>query len=321
MPHRPFRFAVQAANATSGSEWHSVARKVEELGYSTLFLADHYLGPGPAQKAAHTPRQDLAPIAAMAAAAAATTTLRVGCRVFCIDYHVPAVLAKEAATLDLLSGGRLEFGIGAGWSDGEYRAMGLDFDTPPRRIAKLREVVAMFKAHCAGEELDCHGEFVNVAGYAGRPRPVQRPHPPIMIGGGRKHVLSFAGREADIVSISNVPFVERNDAGLTPMQEIRHRIGYVRAAAGERISGLDIESSPYFTAVTDGAGTALAAISASTTVPVAILTDHPNVLVGSVESVIETLRSRRTDLGINYVTVQQDQAEQFAPVVAALAGT
>jgi probable F420-dependent oxidoreductase len=321
MSHRPFRFAVQAANATSGDQWRSLARKVEELGYSTLFLADHYLGPGPAQKAAHTPRQDLAPVAAMAVAAAVTTTLRVGCRVFCIDYHVPAVLAKEAATLDLLSDGRLEFGIGAGWSDGEYRAMGLEFDTPPRRIAKLREVVAMFKAQCAGEELDFRGEFVTAAGYAGRPRPVQRPHPPVMIGGAGKRMLTFAGREADIVSISNVPFVERNDAGLTPAQEMECRIGYVRAGAGERIGGLDIESSPYFTAVTDDAGAALAAISASTTVPITVLTDHPNVLVGTVASVIETLRSRRAALGVNYVTVQQDRTEEFAPVVAALAGT
>jgi probable F420-dependent oxidoreductase len=320
MPQRPFRFAVQAANAPSSTEWRSTARKVEHLGYSTLFLADHYLGPGPAQRAAHTPRQDLAPIAAMAAAAAVTDTLRVGCRVFCIDYHVPAVLAKEAATLDMLSDGRLEFGIGAGWSDGEYRAMGLDFDTAPRRIAKLREVVALFKAHCAGEELDCRGEFVNVQGYAGRPRTVQRPHPPIMIGGGRQRVLSFAGREADIVSISNVPFVERNDAGLTPAEEIDRRIGYVRSAAGERIAGLDIESSPYFTAVTDDPTAALASITETTSIPLPVLTGHPNVLVGSVPSIIETLQARRETLGINYVTVQQEQLAAFAPVVAALAG-
>src|SRR5205085_6736352 len=107
----------------------------------------HYLGPGPAQRAAHTPRQDLAPIAAMATAAAATETLRIGCRVLCVDYHVPAVLAKETATLDLLSDGRLEVGIGAGWSNGEYAAMGLEFDEPARRVAKLEEVVALLKAH------------------------------------------------------------------------------------------------------------------------------------------------------------------------------
>ena len=150
MSRPPFRFAVQATNASGAREWRDTARKVQDLGYSTLFLADHYLGPGPAQRAARTPRQDLAPIAAMATAAAVTETLRIGCRVFCIDYHVPAVLAKEAATLDLLSDGRLELGIGAGWSGDEYAAMGLAFDRPGRRIAKLEEVIALIKAHFAG---------------------------------------------------------------------------------------------------------------------------------------------------------------------------
>ena len=146
---QPFRFAVQATNASDARDWREFVCKVEDLGYSCLMLADHYLGPGPAQQAARTPRQDLAPIAAIAAAAAHTTVLRVGCRVFCIDYHVPAVLAKEAATLDLLSDGRLELGIGAGWSGVEYEAMGLTFDTPGRRISKLKEVVALIKAHCS----------------------------------------------------------------------------------------------------------------------------------------------------------------------------
>ncbi len=144
--------------------------------------------------------------------------LRVGCRVFCIDYHVPAVLAKEVATLDLLSDGRLEIGIGAGWSALEYEAMGLTFDTPGRRIAKLKEVVALIKAHCAGDELACVGDYVNVNGYQGTPPPVQRPHPPIMIGGGGKRVLTYAGQEADIVSINSVPFTARNDDGLTPQE-------------------------------------------------------------------------------------------------------
>ena len=138
MGRPPFRFAVQATNAAGAREWRDTARKVEDLGYSTLFLADHYLGPGPAQRAARTPRQDLAPIAAMATAAAVTETLRIGCRVFCVDYHVPAVLAKEAATLDLLSDGRLELGIGPvgavssmprwGWS-----STGLDDESPSWR--------------------------------------------------------------------------------------------------------------------------------------------------------------------------------------------
>jgi probable F420-dependent oxidoreductase len=320
MDRPPFRFAVQATNASGARDWRDTVRRVEDLGYSTLFLADHYLGPGPAQRAARTPRQDLAPIAAMAAAAALSETLRIGCRVFCIDYHVPAALAKEAATLDLLSEGRLEFGIGAGWSDVEYAAMGLEFERPGRRIAKLIEVVALIRAHWQGDELDCSGDFVQVRGYAGRPRPVQRPHPPIMIGGGGQRILSLAGREADIVSISSVPFVARDAEGLDPQAVAQRRIGFVRAAAGDRYSGLEVESSPYFTEITDDPETALAAIAKATGIAVDLLRDHPNVLVGSPESVAETLRSNRDTLGVNYVTVQQSQLESFAPVVAQLRG-
>jgi probable F420-dependent oxidoreductase len=316
----PFRFAVQATNAAGGPEWRDTVRKVEDLGYSTLFLADHYLGPGPAQRAARTPRQDLAPIAAMAAADAFSETLRIGCRVFCIDYHVPAVLAKEAATLDLLSEGRLGLGIGAGWSEVEYTAMGLDFDRPGRRIAKLSEVVSLIKAHWQGEELDFSGDFVQVRGYAGRPRPVQRPHPPIMIGGGGQRVLSLAGREADIVSISSVPFVARDADGLDPQAVAQRRIGFVRAAAGERYRGLDVESSPYFTEITEDPETYRAGVAKSTGIPVDLLRDHPNVLVGPLESVVETLCSRRETLGVNYVTVQQSQIESFAPMVTRLHG-
>jgi probable F420-dependent oxidoreductase len=320
MDRPPFRFAVQATNAAGGREWRDTVRKVEDLGYSTLFLADHYLGPGPAQKVARTPRQDLAPIAAMAAAAAVSETLRIGCRVFCIDYHVPAVLAKEAATLDLLSDGRLEMGIGAGWSETEYNAMGLTFDRPGRRIAKLAEVVALIKAHWDGGELDYAGQQVQVRGYAGRPRPVQRPHPPIMIGGAGPRMLSFAGREADIVSMSSVPFVARDSDGLDPKTVAQRRTDVVRTAAAERYGRLDIESSPYFTAITDDTEAALAKAASSTGIPAEVLREHPNVMIGSLESVVEMLHSRRESLGVNYVTVQQSQIEAFAPVVERLRG-
>jgi probable F420-dependent oxidoreductase len=320
MDRPPFRFAVQATNAAGGREWRDTVRKVEDLGYSTLFLADHYLGPGPAQKIARTPRQDLAPIAAMAAAAAVSDTLRIGCRVFCIDYHVPAVLAKEAATLDLLSDGRLEMGIGAGWSETEYNAMGLTFDRAGRRIAKLAEVVSLIKAHWEGEQLDFAGRQVQVRGYAGRPRPVQRPHPPIMIGGGGPRMLAYAGREADIVSMSSVPFVARDADGRDPQAVARRRIDVVRNAAGERYARLEIEGSPYFTAITEDPETALSTAATTTGIPAEVLRSHPNVMIGSLETVVELLYSQRESLGINYVTVQQSQIESFAPVVDRLRG-
>jgi probable F420-dependent oxidoreductase len=317
---RPFRFAVQALSASTGREWRELARKVEELGYSTLFLADHYLGPGPAKRAAHTPDQDLAPIAAMATAAAVTDTLRIGCRVFCVDYHVPAVLAKEAATLDLLSDGRLELGIGAGWSEGEYDAMGIAFDPAAQRITKLEETVALLKAHWSGDEVDIDGSAVRVRGYAGTPPPVQRPHPPIMIGGAKKRVLSLAGREADIASISNVPFVAVNEEGLSPLDEAIRRVEYVRNAAGDRFADLDIESSPYFTDITDDVDTSLARVAKMVRAPAEVLVDHPNVLIGTAEALVDQLERRRETLGVNYVTVQQSCVQEFAPIAAQLTG-
>jgi probable F420-dependent oxidoreductase len=316
----PFRFAVQAVRAKSAREWRDLATKTQDLGYSTLFLADHVLGPGPAMQAAQQFPQHVAPIAAMATAAAVTDTLRVGCRVFCIDYHVPAVLVKEAATLDLLSEGRLEFGIGAGWSEHEYEAVGLSFGAAPDRVEKLKEVVELFVAQCRGEQLDQRGRFVHASGYAGLPLPAQRPHPPIMVGGGRKKVLSYAAQHADIVSINNVPFDPVDEAGRTPQQEAERRLGFVRDAAGDRFATLEVESSPFFTQITDDAAGAAVAIASTVGCPAEGLVDHPNVLLGGVDALADVLVERRERYGVNYVTVQQRELEAFAPVVARLAG-
>jgi probable F420-dependent oxidoreductase len=256
----------------------------------------------------------------LATAAAHTTSLRIGCRVFCIDYHVPAVLAKEAATLDLLSDGRLEFGIGAGWSEHEYEAIGLTFGSPADRVAKLKEVVALFVAQCTGEELDLDGDHVTARGYAALPLPVQRPHPPIMIGGSRKGVLSFAARAAQIVSISNVPFDAVNDAGLTPQAEAMRRLEYVRSAAGDRFADLEIEASPFFTRITDDPVSTARSIASATGIREEGLVEHPNVLLGSVDELIDRLVERRETYRVNYVTVQQSEVDAFAPIVAQLAG-
>ncbi|MFJ3799062.1 TIGR03621 family F420-dependent LLM class oxidoreductase [Streptomyces sp. NPDC090088] len=317
---QPFRFAVQATGATSAKEWNDTARSAQDLGYSTLFLADHYLGPGRAQRVARWPPQDLAPLTAMTMAAARTETLRVGCRVFCVDYHVPAVLAKEAATLDLLSDGRLEFGIGAGWSEPEYRAMGLNFALPGRRVDKLREVIALVKSQWSGAPLELRGEHVTAIDHAGLPLPVQRPRPPIMIGGSGGRVLSLAAREADIVSIANVPFEERDDAGRTPAQEAAHRYDVVRRAAGGRLGELEIESSPFFARITADAASAAERVARTVGMSPDGVLDHPNVLIGDTNAVIDRLHERRERFGANYITVQQRQAANFAPVVAHLTG-
>jgi probable F420-dependent oxidoreductase len=316
---RPFRFAVQAMNADSAGEWRTIGRQAEDLGYSTLFVADHYLGPGPVyDRSRHLP-QNLAPIAAMATAAGATQQLRVGCRVFAVDFHVPAVLAAETATLDLLSDGRLEVGLGAGYLRDEYEAMGLTYQEGRRRVDKLVEVVALLKAHWSGEQINLSGEYVNVHGYAGLPRPVQRPHPPLMIGGTRKRLLTLAGREADIASLNHVPFA-RTDDGLTPPEELLRRVRYIEDAAGDRFGDIELETSPYWIGVTTEAASAVDQLAGALNVPHDVLADHPNVLIGSAAAVADQLVGRRENTGISYITVPHNHMHDFAPVVARLGG-
>jgi probable F420-dependent oxidoreductase len=305
--------------AESADAWRGTARQAEELGYSTLFVADHYLGPGPIyDRSRHLP-QNLAPIAAIAMAAEATTRLRVGCRVFGIDFHVPAVLAAETATLDLLSQGRLEVGVGAGYLRDEYESMGLPFEDGTSWVDKLEEVIALLKAHWSGQPIDRTGKYVQVSGFSGLPRPVQRPHPPLMIGGSRNRLLTIAGREADIASFNNIPFGIGGD-GRTPRQELVRRIEVVRHAAAARFSSIELETSPYWCVVTDDATEALERIGASLERPPADLVDHPNVLVGSIQFIAERLQQQRDETGISCVTIQQAQLEAFAPIVARLSG-
>jgi probable F420-dependent oxidoreductase len=322
-PLHPFRFAVQSFSAGSAKEWRERAMRVEALGYSTLHLADHVLGPGPAIEATHHPIQELAAVPAIAAAAAATSTLRVGCRVFCIDYRHPAMLAKEAATLDLLSDGRLELGLGAGWLRAEYEAMNLRFDAAPVRIARLAETVAAIKAACSGEPLTIDGEHVKLSGFAARPLPAQRPHPPILIGGGSRRVLSLAAREADIVSLNfNNRSGQIGPAGVRSgtQDATAEKVGWIRAAAGARFEALELEIGAYFTFVQDGAEAIAAGMGRAMGLTQAEMLAHPHGLFGSVDHVCDTLAERRERLGISYVTVPDNAIEAFAPVVARLGG-
>jgi probable F420-dependent oxidoreductase len=321
---RPFRFAVQTAEATSAKEWLDGARRAEALGYSTLFTTDHYFGPGPISDATGHRPVDLAPIAAVMAAAAATTSLRVGCRVFCADFHHPAVLAKELATIDVLSEGRLEVGLGAGWITAEYEGMGVPMDPASIRIERLGEVVELVKRHFTGDPIDYDGSYVHVHGFAGRPIPVQQPHPPIFIGGGAPKILGLAGRLADIVSINFNNATGRlgsaSVAGST-LEVTEQKIGWIRDGAGDRFDDLELEIAAYFIAVQDDPTDSVAAMAARFGVTPQQLREHPHALLGSVGGICDALEERRERLGISYVTVASRHVEEFAPVVARLAGT
>jgi probable F420-dependent oxidoreductase len=320
---RPFRFAVQSFSAPDARTWRERARRTEALGYSALHLADHFLGPGPALAATHHPLQDLAAVPAMAVAAEATETLRIGCRVFCNDYRHPVLLAKEAATLDLLSGGRLELGLGAGWLRAEYEAAGMPFDPAGRRIERLAESVSLLKSSFADAPLAHAGKHYHVSGFTGAPRPLQRPHPPLLIGGGGRRVLELAAREADIVS-----FNFNNRAGVLGPDGVQsataeataEKIRWVREAAGARFGSLELEIGAYFTFVTDAPEAIAGGMGKALGLSVDAMMRHPHALFGSCDAICEELEARRERYGISYVTVGDAVLDAFAPVVARLAG-
>lgn len=199
---RPFRFGCQSYSATSAADWRAQARNAEASGYSTFTTADHYIGSGPALEATGHPVQDVAAIPAMAVAGEATDTIRIGCRVLCVDYHQPVVLAKELATLNMFSEGRLEVGLGAGWLANEYGAMGIPMDRAGTRIDRLVEVTGLVRDFLSGGAIDVQGEHVTAVDFEAV--PVRRPEhgATIMIGGGARRVLGVAGALADIVSVN-----------------------------------------------------------------------------------------------------------------------
>jgi len=318
---RPFRFAVQSFNASSGSEWAERARRAEALGYSTLHLADHLIGPGPAIKKTAHPIQTLAAIPAMAYAAAVTKDLRIGCRVFCIDYHDPLVLIKSAMTIDLLSGGRLELGLGAGWLQEEYAAAGIRFDPPGRRIDRLGDVVEALEAFRGNGLANVDNGNVHWRDFEGVPKPVSKP--PVMIGGGSPRVLRLAGRKADIVS-----FNFNNRAGVlgpdgvrsSSEEETKRKVGWVREGAGDRFDDLELEIAAYFTFVMDDPTPVLGGMARSFGYTEDEMRRHPHGLFGSVDTICEELERRRELFGISYIAVGDGAMEAFAPVVARLSG-
>ena len=319
---KPFRFGVQSFNAGSGEEWAAQAQQAESLGYSSFHLADHIIGDGPALKRANHPEQNLAAMPAIAYAAAVTKSIKIGCRVFCIDYHNPVVLAKEAMTIDVLSGGRLELGLGAGWIDEEYKAIGLTMDSPGTRIDRLADVVEGVKAFATGEMLDVENNTLSWHEFEGSPKPVQQPGPPIMIGGGARKVLTLAGRVADIVSLNfnnRAGVIGPDGVGSSTAEETAKKIGWIKDGAGDRFDDVEIEIGAYFTFVVDDPSPIIAGMAQGFGLSEEVMKSHPHALFGGVNEIVDELERRREAYGISYITVGQQNAEAFAPVVAALA--
>jgi len=281
---QPFRFAITTStpprgSASPGEAWAALARRAESLGYATFLIPDH-LG------------RQLAPIAALTAAAAATTTLRVGPFVFANDYRNPLILAGEAATLDVLSGGRLELGLGAGWRVTDYRWLGLPYAEPKVRVDRLIEATAILKRLFAGERVSHDGPHYRLDGARLYPLPVQQPHPPIQIRGGGPRVLRFAAREADIV----------------------------RAAAGDRWERLELNVIVFDAGLVGSGSGPLASVSTAAKAAAVGLVGTPYVLYGSLGRLRDLLLRRRDRTGINYYALPARCMESMAPLVAAMAG-
>jgi probable F420-dependent oxidoreductase len=308
---RTFRFGVQHATAPSGDGWRALARKAEDLGYSTLFMPDHF-------------GDQLAPVPALQAAADATATLKVGALVFDNDYKHPVVLAKEMATLDVLSGGRVEFGIGAGWMNTDYQQSGIPQDRPGVRIARMTEGLQVIKGLWAEGPFSFEGEHYTITGLDGRPKPVQQPGPPILIGGGGPKVLGIAGRYADIVGIN--PSIPAGEVGPDAARDaaadrVDQKLEWLRAGAGDRFDDLELNALVFVVNVTDDPAPVREMMAGLFGVPEELVAASPYVWIGSHGEIADQLRACRERWGLSYFVVQGDAMEQVAPIVAELAGT
>lgn len=310
-PVRPFRFGVQASGPATAQEWAALARKVEDLGYATLTCADHL-------------RDQFAPIPALTAAALATTTLRVGTMVLANDFRHPAMVAKEAATLDVLSEGRFELGLGAGWQLTDYETTGLPLDPPGRRIGRLEEAIRVIKALFADGPVDFAGEHYEINGLEGTPKPVQRPHPPIVIGGGGPRVLALAAREADVVGLNvNLAVGVLDDrAGSNATEEATQaKLDIIQSAAGDRFDQIELQVRVHAVVVTDDRQGMAELLAPGLGISPDAALASPHALAGSPEAIVDDLLARRDRWGISAITVSLDALDAMAPVVAQLAGT
>ena len=309
---RPFHFLANASEVVSGEELADRARRAQDMGYHGLAVPDHLIG-------------QLSPIVAMSTIVAATSTLRVSAFVMNNDLRHPAVVAQDLASIDVLSGGRLDIAIGAGWNKPEYDAIGLAFDPTPVRQARLAESIAVLKGLFSGSAFSFSGEHYTITDYAAQPVPVQRPHPPFFVGGGGRRTLELAAREADIVGLA--PRIGRDgklDTRSMTLEATRQKIDWVREAAPERFPSLEFNIYPsvWPVTVTDDlrgeAGRVIDHLRSLTGVELteAEVIDSPHFFIGSVDRLVEKFLQLREELGISSILL--GQIGELAPVLERL---
>ena len=307
---KPFRFGVQASTASSGKAWRDLARRVEGNGYATLTMPDHF-------------GDQLAPMPALMAAAEATTTLRVGALVFDNDYKHPLVLAKELATMDVLSDGRVEVGLGAGWMRTDYEAAGMPFDGNGVRVDRFEEALVIMKGLFSAGPFSFSGAHYTITEYDGLPKPVQKPWPPFLIGGGGRRVLGIAARHADSIGINGtISHGAIDSAAIATMTAaaVDEKVGWVHAAAGDRIDAIEFNVRTFFVKVCEDRQAQAAAIAGMMGLTTDAVLEAPFAIVGTPRQIADDLLARRERWGFSYVIVGAEDVDSFAPVVAELAG-
>ncbi len=309
-PKKPFRFGIQASKAASRAEWVEMAKKAEAHGYDVLTMPDHF-------------DDQLAPVPALMTVADATTSLRIGALVWDNDYKHPLVLAKELATMDVLSDGRLEIGIGAGWMRSDYDTAGMQYDSPGVRIDRFIEGVTVIRGHMGAESFSYSGTHYTINNLNGLPKPVQQPCPPILVGGGGKRVLTYAAREVDIIGINGTltaGVVGPEAIASMTAEAVDEKVAIVAEAGAHRLDDIEMNVRAFFVNVTDNRSEAVTGMASLIRVPEEMIENTPFALIGSPQSIIEDLLARRERWGFSYVIVGAQDIESFAPVVAALRG-
>jgi probable F420-dependent oxidoreductase len=313
----PFRFGVVLESVRDGCTLRETVRRAESAGYATVLIRDHF--------AAEPFGPQLAPLTALATVVAHSTSLRLGTLVIDNDFRHPAVLAKEIATLDLFSGGRVELGLGAGWLAAEYQQTGIPFDSPGTRIARLEESIAILKGLLSGKPVTFHGEHYQVANLENFPKPVQDPHSPLLLGGGAKRMLSLAGREADIISVLSTSMasgVQIDTIAERSSAHLAEKVAWIRDAAGDRFASIELSLFPNIIIIEDHiAGARQFAAARGWNISPETVLDMPAVLIGSPDMIAEKLLAQRQSLGFSYFVVSDTDLETAAPIVAQLTGT
>ncbi len=317
MPFHPIRFGLINETVYAPAEFRRRIQQAEALGYATWLIRDHlapdFFGP------------QYAPLAVLATAAALTTRLRIGTLVLSNDFRHPALLAKELATLDLFSGGRLEIGLGAGWLRTEYEQAGLPYDANGVRVRRLAEAVTLYKALLRGEPVTHSGEFYQVNGLQNFPLPVQRPHPPLLIGAGQQRMLQLAGREADIVGMLTTSVVSGSvddDPSERLAASVQQKLAWVQEGAGSRFEQLELSLFPSLFVEADRHATAARLIAERRWQGIGVddVLAMPSICIGTLDEIAQQLLERRARYGFSYFILSDGLAEFFAPLVERLQG-